>query len=105
MFLNKLIIFVGQCWLHIDGCRTDERITPFTEKSLKICEEKSLFRQQNSKRKSKFSHIRLPPVADGQVGYHGSCYRCFIAISTKSKGKLQSFQRQTIICVFHLDFG
>lgn len=85
-FKTKNFLFIGKCWLHIGTNLTSDPIIPFTTKALEKCVEKSLFRQNNSKRRSKFSDICLPPAADGKVGYHALCYRSFISINTNTKG-------------------
>lgn len=50
-----------------------------------MCFTKKEIRDKEKKRKSKFDDIILPEKADGNVGYHSSCYKSYCSIQSKKR--------------------
>lgn len=75
-----------KCLLHVDDTYDfNQKIIPFTEESLQNCHEKKSIRDEQKKKASKFDKINLPEIADGIVGYHSLCYRCYCSVKKPVK--------------------
>lgn len=75
---------VPKCCLHLGtDISTNEKIIPFTQKTIENCRKKKEIRDKNKKKISKFDDITLPIVIDETTGYHSSCFRSYCSVYLK----------------------
>lgn len=75
---------------------TDDRIIPFTAQTLARCYKVKQVRDLTGGR-SKYGIIVLPETADGLVGYHSRCYKCYAAVSLDGKQKKQVDKKERVV--------